>query len=103
MATYIENDVQNALTDIQNRGAITTTSDRYEVSRTTLRDRLNDAQFCQHIYEDKQRLSTVQEERLEYWILQQEALGYAPTHAQLRVIASGILKQNSDDKPLKKK
>ena len=50
-----------------------------------------------------QRLSTVQEERLKRWILRQEALGYAPTHAQVRAIASGILKQSGDDKPLGKK
>ena len=35
--------------------------------------------------------------------MRQEALGYAPTHTQVRAIASGILKQEGDDKPLGKK
>ena len=35
--------------------------------------------------------------------MRQEALGYAPTHAQVRAIVSGILKQGGDDKPLGKK
>ena len=35
--------------------------------------------------------------------MRQEALGYASTHAQVRAIASGILKQGGDDKPLRKK
>ena len=103
MATYTENDVQNALADVQNGGAVATASDRHGVPRTTLRDRLNGARSCRHAHEDEQRLSTVQEERLERWILQQEALGYAPTHAQVWAIASGILQQRGDDKLLGKK
>ena len=65
MATYTENDVQNALTDVQNGGAVATASDRYGVPRTILRDRLNGARSYRHAHEDEQRLSTVQEERLE--------------------------------------
>ena len=83
MATYTENDVQNALADIQNRGAVATASDRHGVPRTTLRDRLNGARSCRHAHEDEQRLSTIQEERLKRWILQQEALGYALIYAQV--------------------
>jgi len=92
MVTYTENDVQNALTDVQNGSAIATAATYHGVPRTTLRDRLNGAQSCQHAHDDEQRLSTVQEERLERWILRQEALGYAPTHAQVWAIVSGILK-----------
>src|SRR5437762_2633629 len=103
MATYIENDVQNALTDLRNGGVLRTVSAHHGVLRTTLRGRLNGAQSCQDTHDDEQRLSTVQEEHLERWILRQEALGYAPTHAQVRAIASGILKQGGDDKPLGKK
>ena len=73
------------------------------VPRNTVRRRLSGAQSCRYAHEDKQRLSTVQEECLKHWILQQKALGYALTYAQLRVIASGILKQNGDDKSLEKK
>ena len=103
MATYTENDVQNALADLRNGGALRTVSTRHGVPRTTLRGRLSGARSCQDAHNNEQRLSTVQEERLERWILQQEALGYAPTHAQVQAIASGILKQQGDDKPLGKK
>jgi len=103
MATYTENDVQNALADLCNGSALRTVSAHHGVPRTTLRGRLNGAQSCRDAHDDEQRLSTVQEEHLERWILRQEALGYAPTHAQVRAIASGILKQGGDDKPLGKK
>ena len=58
-----------------------------------MRGRLDGAQSCQDAHETEQRLSVVQEERLERWILRQEALGYAPTHDQIRGIASNILKR----------
>jgi len=103
MAAYTENDVQNALADLRNGGALATAATCHGVPRTTLRDRLNGARSCRDAHDDEQRLSTVQEERLERWILRQEALGYAPTHAQVRAIASGILKQGGDNKPLGKK
>ena len=59
MATYIENDVQNALADLRNGGALTTTATRHGVPRTTLRDRLNGVRSCRNAHEDEQRLSTV--------------------------------------------
>ena len=37
------------------------------------------------------------------WILQQEALGYAPTHAQVQAIAIAVLKRQGDYKNLGKK
>ena len=59
MATYIENDVQNALADLRNGGVLRTMSARHGVPRTTLRGRLNGAQSCRDVYDDEQRLSTV--------------------------------------------
>jgi hypothetical protein len=43
-----------------------------------------------------QRLSLKQEDRLITWILRQESLNYALTYAQVRAIATGILKRASD-------
>ena len=59
MATYTENDVQNALADLRNGGALATTATRHGVPRTTLRNRLNGARSCRDVHDDKQRLSTV--------------------------------------------
>ena len=53
MATYTENDVQNALTDIRNKGALRTVSIHHEVSRTILRDRLNGARSYRDAHDDK--------------------------------------------------
>ena len=69
MATYTENDVQNALINLQNGVALATTATYYGVPRNTLRGRLDGAQSCQDAHETEQRLSVVQEERLERWIL----------------------------------
>jgi hypothetical protein len=70
MATYTENDVQNALTDIRNRGALRTASTHHEIPRATLRGRLNGAQSYRDAHDNEQRLSTVQKEHLKRWILQ---------------------------------
>ena len=43
MATYTEDDVQNALADLENKVALATAATRYRVLRNTLRSRLNSA------------------------------------------------------------
>ena len=69
MATYTEDDVQNALSDLRNGVALATAATRYGILRSTLRGRLNGRQPHRHAHDDEQRLSAVQEERLEHWIL----------------------------------
>ena len=81
MATYTEGDVQNALSDLRNGVSVATAATRHGIPRGTLRGRLNGRQPHRHAHDNSQRLSAVQEERLSLWILRQEALGYAPTHA----------------------
>ena len=61
MAVYTENDVQNALADIQNGHALATAATVHGVPRNTLRGRLNGVQSRRYAHEDEQRLSTVQE------------------------------------------
>jgi hypothetical protein len=50
-----------------------------------------------------QRLSLEQEDRLATWILRQESLNYALTYAQVRAIATGVLKRASNHQLLRKK
>ena len=57
--------MQNTLIDLRNRGTLQTMSTHYGVLRTTLRNRLNGARSYRDAHNDKQRLSTVQEKRLE--------------------------------------
>ena len=59
MATYIENDVQNALINVRNGSALATAATRNGVLRNTLRGRLNSARSCRDAYNNKQRLSTI--------------------------------------------
>ena len=53
MATYTENDVQNILTDLYNRGALATTSTYHGVLRITLRNYLNSTRSYRNTYDDK--------------------------------------------------
>ena len=103
MPSYTEEDVQNALEDIKEGVPTATASTRHSVPRSTLQDRLKGSKPHKYAHEDAQRLSAIQEQHLEQWILHQEALGYAPTHAQLRAIATGVLLQAGDNKPLGKR
>ena len=103
MPSYTEDDIKNALLDLANGDAMATVTARHSVPRTTLRDRQSGAQSRRQARTDQQRLSATQEDRLEQWILRQEALGYAPTHAQVRAIATGVVRVNGDQQPLGRK
>ena len=102
MARYTEEDVQNALADLESGVALATAATRHGVPRNTLRGRFNGAQPYRHAHNSEQRLSVIQEEHLERWILCQEALGYAPTHAQVRAIAIAVLNREGEHKNLGK-
>jgi len=103
MPSYTEDDIEQAFLDLANGDAMATVAIRHGIPRTTLRDRQSGAQTIRQAHSDQQRLSATQEDQLEQWILHQEALGYAPTHAQLRAIATSILQANGDQQPLGKK
>ena len=103
MVRYTEDDVWNALADLEPGVALATAATQYVVPRNTLRGRVNGAQSHRHAHDGEQRLMAIQEERLEKWILQQEALGYEPTHSQVRAIAVAVLKKQDDHKNLGKK
>ena len=103
MATYTEEDVKNALIDVQNSVAVNAAATHHSVPYSTLRGRINGAQPHRYAHSDEQRLTAIQEKHLEHWILRQKALGYASTYTQVRAIVSGVLKQQGDYEPLGKK
>jgi Tc5 transposase DNA-binding domain/helix-turn-helix, Psq domain len=103
MDRYTEADIQNALADIANGVPAKTAAKNHGIPRTTLRGRISGSQNHRSAYSNMQRLSPEQEDHLAAWILQQESLNYAPTHAQVRAIATGVLKQAGDYQPLGKK
>ena len=57
--------MRNALANIRNEDAITTTTTHYKISRTTLYNHFKNAQFCQNVYNDKQRFSIIQKKYLK--------------------------------------
>ena len=58
MRTYTEEDVQNALADLQNGVALATAATYHGIPRNTLRGRLNSAQSYRGAHNNEQRLST---------------------------------------------
>src|SRR4051794_2596850 len=97
MAKYTEADIENALQGVKNGQSFKAASRIHGVPRITLRERFLGAQPVNTAHENQQRLSEVQEEALVTWILRQEGLGYAPTHAQVRAIASMVLRLQNDN------
>jgi hypothetical protein len=103
MAQYTEADIENALADVASGVPTATAAARHGIPRATLYGRISGSQHHKSAHANVQRLSIAQEEHLARWILWQESLNYAPTHAQVRAIATSILKQAGDYCPLGKK
>ncbi len=81
MARYTEEDIQNAISDVLDGGAISKAARNHGIPTQTLRGRLRDARPRRQAHEGQQRFSSIQERELVTWVLRQEALGYSPTHA----------------------
>ena len=78
MAKYTENDLQNALSDIQNGMAAAKAAKVWSVPRTTLRHRLRGREPLKVAKAHCQRLSPIQEEHLAHWIRVQGTIGCPP-------------------------
>jgi len=100
MPLYTEDDVAHALLDLADGSTLRAAAARHRIPKNTLRGRQLGAQPARQGHGDQQRLTPTQEDLLEQWIIRQEALGYAPTHAQIRAIATGVLQATGDQQPL---
>jgi hypothetical protein len=69
---------------------------RRGVPRRTLIDRLHGRGAVKKQIHPHRRLSRRQEDRLAFWILRQESLGYAPSHSQIRACVMGLLRQQGE-------
>jgi len=96
MAKYTEEDLANAEQDILAGISQRQASDKHGVPRSTLRHRILGTQVCKQAHENQQRLTQGQEDLIVQWILRQESLGYAPTHANVRALAASILAEQAD-------
>ncbi|KAJ3453961.1 hypothetical protein MRS44_018593 [Fusarium solani] len=63
-------------------------------------DRLRGLPSKSEITQPAQLLSKSQESRLVAWILRQEALGYAPSHSQVRATVAALLRQQGRERPI---
>ncbi|KAF6528234.1 hypothetical protein HZS61_008536 [Fusarium oxysporum f. sp. conglutinans] len=80
--------------------------DRREKKRSTTQHPTRSPHWWQSRQAARQeqlRLTTDQEDDLERWILRQEKLGHAPTHAQVRTIVRSVLARHGDHAPLGRK
>jgi hypothetical protein len=76
----------------------------YNIPESTLRARLaSKASERKSAHQHQQRLTPAQEEFIADWVLEEDARGYAPTHARTREMAQRLLRANGDLRPLGKK
>src|SRR6202165_5162853 len=91
MPTYSEQDLQEALAEIQDGMGLGEASRKYLIPKSTLHGRLHHARPRAEAFERYQALSKVQEDRLAQFIQKMEALGHPLTHAQIRHIGQRML------------
>jgi hypothetical protein len=103
MPVYSADDLENAIADVKNGVSLKTAAKKNGLPPSTLRGRLTGAQSRQVAGQEQLRLTTDQEDDLERWILRQEKLGHAPTHAQVRTIVRSVLARHGDHAPLGRK
>jgi hypothetical protein len=100
MTQYNEESLQFALKDVAEGVSQRLAAKRWGVPRATLYRRLNGATTRREVAETQQRLSKDQEKRLVSWILVQDSIGLPPSHQQIVMIATRLLIQTNDLKPL---
>ena len=103
MPLYTEDDIKQALDDIENGKSTRQAAIDWGVPPSTLLDRKNETENHSKAAESQQKLSRAQEDHLAAWVLTQEALGVPLTHAQIKEFAQRLLVLKGDDKPLGKR
>ncbi|KAG7000958.1 Retrovirus-related Pol polyprotein from transposon TNT [Fusarium oxysporum f. sp. conglutinans] len=94
---YTEDDVAEAILDVTDNGfSPPQAAHKRGVPRRTLIDRLHGRGAVKEQIHPHRRLSKRQEDRLAFWILRQESLGYAPSHSQIRACVIGLLRQQGE-------
>ncbi|KAM5529833.1 hypothetical protein FOXYSP1_17677 [Fusarium oxysporum f. sp. phaseoli] len=98
---YTEEDMAEAILDVTDNGfSPPQAAQRRGVPRSTLIDRPNGRGAVKEQVHPYRRLSKNQEDRLAFWILRQESLGYAPSHNQVRACVIGLLRQQGEHSEL---
>ena len=101
MVTIREELIQLAIADVQ-EGLCSQkdAAEKYSIPPSTLNRRLHGAHPRQQAKIHEQRLSTVQEEYVVNWSLNEEKAGRAPRRSQVVAFAPAILAEGGDHQPL---
>ncbi|TVY62590.1 Pogo transposable element with ZNF domain [Fusarium oxysporum f. sp. cubense] len=100
-SSYTEDDVIQAILDVTENGlSQNQAAQKNGVPPTTLSDRLRGLPSKSEVTQPAQLLCKSEESRLVTWILQQEALGYAPSHSQVRATVAALLRQQGRERPI---
>lgn len=103
MPNYTPEDLQLALTDVQNGLSMRKAANRNKVPYSTLRDRLCGTESHTVAAESQQRLSKVLERKLCDWLIFQDKLGMALMHSQIRKLVISLLGEEVKERPLGKR
>ena len=89
---YTEDDVAEAILEVTDKGiSMHQAAQRWGVPYATLQARYHGVSAVRDQIQPHQKLSSHQEDQLALWILRQEALGYAPSHSQIRACVLTLL------------
>ncbi|KAM3560178.1 hypothetical protein ARSEF4850_003782 [Beauveria asiatica] len=102
MGRSSEDDIQNAIQSVKSGVSVTKSATRWGVPRSTLRHRLTGTVTHAAAAESQQRLSRRLEQQLGGWIATMTAIAEAPTHKQVREVATQLLVREGDLRPLGK-
>ncbi|KAL9572016.1 hypothetical protein ACKAV7_003848 [Fusarium commune] len=98
---YTEDNVIEAMLDVTDNGLSQhEAAQKHGMPQTTLSDRLRGIPPKSEVIHPGRLLSKSQEARLITWILRQEALGYAPSHSQVRATVAALLRQQGRERPI---
>ena len=92
MPAYTEADVSATIDAVLDGDGLREAARKYNIPRQTMADRILGRKTNSEAKESKQRLSPDLEKKLVGFILKQESIGSALTHAQIRSLAGKILK-----------
>src|SRR5436190_4911448 len=100
MPAYTEADVSAVIDEVLDGVGLREAARKYNIPRQTMADRILGRKTNSEAKESKQRLSPDLEKKLVGFILKQESIGSALTHAQIRSLAGKILKNGGDSMPI---
>ncbi|KAF4332450.1 hypothetical protein FBEOM_13754 [Fusarium beomiforme] len=100
-APYTEDDIIEAILDVTDNGLTQNqAAQKHGIPQPTLSGRLRGVPPKSEATHPAQLLSKSQKSRLVAWIPRQEALGYAPSHSQVRATVAAFLRQQGRKRPM---